>query len=152
MRQRGFSAAALAALSLSFVFAATAHADALPGKEKGEFCVETQADADFMAAHPPDRESQRAAWNEIEADLCLWVEVDVGQFDELAYELQPCITREHKARQQERGAGRAIIEGCLAALPSHRSDLALRAKHAKKKRHAKRAHQDKRARIALAGS
>lgn len=146
---KGISAAALAALALSGLFAAAAHAEqSASGAEKEEItmCLETRADAAFMAAQPPDRESQREAWNQIKPNACVTVSVS---FDEIEA-INPCLLREQASHQDQVGAGRAIIEGCLAELPPGTVTTASRNATRKKKRHAKRAHRRAHAQVALA--
>jgi hypothetical protein len=149
MRTKGISAAALVALALSGLFAAGAHAEQLAsGAEKEEItmCLETRADAAFMAAHPPDRESQHEAWNQIKPNACVTVSVSLDEI----YAINPCLLREQASHQDQVGAGRAIIERCLTELPPNAVKAAAKKKK-KKARHANQAHRRTSAQIALAG-
>ena len=146
MRTKGISAAALAALALSGLFAAAAQAEPSAGTEEITMCLETEADAAFMAAHPPDRESQREAWNQIKPQACLQVLISLDEIEAI----NPCLLREQASHRDQVGAGRTIIEGCLAELPSNAVKAAARKKK-KKARHAKQADRRTSAHIALAG-
>jgi hypothetical protein len=152
MRIKGISAAALAALALSGLFAAGAHAaQAASGAEKEEvvMCLETRADAAFMAAHPQDPESQREAWDQIKPNACVTVSVSLDEI----YAINPCLLREQASHQDQIGAGRAIIEKCLAELPTNAVKGAnpnAAKKKKKKARHAKHAHRRTSAQVALA--
>jgi hypothetical protein len=136
MKARRFSVTAVAALALSGAFAAVAHAGYLTEAEKQEkqvsmYCVETEADAAFMAAHPPDRESQRAAWEEIKADVCATV---WASYDELTSDaVNSCVLSEQELHKDEVGAGRGIVERCLGTDAVETAN-----RHMAKKRHAKK--------------
>jgi hypothetical protein len=146
MRARRFSATAVAALALSGAFAAAAHAEGyFTEAEKQErqvamVCVETEADAAFMAAHPQDRESQRAAWEEIKAGVCvsLWISYDA------MIAANPCFLSEQELHNDEVGAGRGIVERCLGAnafTTARQGAKRHQAKKHAKKRHAKHAQR-----------
>jgi hypothetical protein len=149
MRHKRFSAAALAAMALSGLFAAGAQggdagAGASSARETATFCVETKADAAFMASQPQDRESQRRAAQQLSPDQCL--AVSFPRAADVFFAMNPCILREQQAHQDEIGAGREIIERCIAELPAGTVSKA----KAKKKAHGKRGHRPPHAKIALA--
>lgn len=152
MKTKGIATAAMAALALSGVFAAGAQArlsaDVFPpyaGKKPLTYCVETKADAAFMASQPQDRESQRRAAQQLTPSQCLTISVSYEEVEGVLEAMSPCTLREQQAHQDEIGAGREIIEKCLAELPP---GTVSKVKGKKQKaRHGKRVPQ---AKVALA--
>ena len=145
MRFRVISAAALAALALSGLFASAAMAEEEnegspehPGMGSLIVCDSTEAGEQYMASHSHSVAEERQAWHEVVApEECaprVWGTDE--ELDAIDHRVVQCF----EAHQDESGSGRPLAERCVA-IATTGGDAASSGHAGRKPRHAKRAHR-----------